>query len=61
MIYCSIIGFDDMKYLHVCELSIERISAAINGYLNFLLCKNLLKRSVLIILVTDLCNILNKL
>lgn len=61
MIYCSIIGFDDIKYLHVCVLSIERISAAINGYLKFLLYKILLISSVLIFLVTNLCDILYKL
>lgn len=60
IIYCSMIGFDEMKYLHVCELSIERISAAMNGYLKFLFCKILLESSVLIFFVTNLRDILYK-
>jgi len=33
MIYCSIIGFDEIKYLNVCVFYIDRIYAATNGYL----------------------------
>lgn len=54
------IGLDEMKYLQVCELSIESISAAMNGYLKFLLYKILLECSVLIFFVTNLRDILYK-